>query len=283
MIAESLSTERYELAEGPVWDPLAERLLWVDIPTGRVLEGRWRDGGLRVERTHTLPGTVGAAVPGADGSIAVAARHGFAVIGPEVTMGPRVLPEGAASRFNDGKCDPAGRFLAGSMALDDRTGGERLYRLEPDGTAVVVAGGLTLSNGLGWSPDGGTMYHVDSVPGVVWARPYDVETGRVGPGRVLTTVTGGLPDGLAVDAGGDLWLAVHGAGEVRRISPAGRPLGTVRVPAPKPTSVAFAGTTLVVTTAGDGLFAVEAGIGGVPATPWAPLGPARADGWRAVP
>ncbi|WP_084958463.1 SMP-30/gluconolactonase/LRE family protein [Thermoactinospora rubra] len=272
MIAESLSTELYELAEGPVWDPLGERLLWVDIPTGRIMEGRLRMGALEVACTHTLPGTVGAAVPGTDGSILVAARDGFAVVGlTGVTTGPRVLPEGVASRFNDGKCDPAGRFLAGSLALDGRTGEERLYRLESGGRVSVVAEGLTVSNGLGWSPDGRTMYHVDSRPGVVWAQPYDPETGRVGPRRAAITVTDGLPDGLSVDVEGNLWLAVWGAGQVRRLSPDGRLLDAVSLPVPKVSSAAFVGETLVVTTAGGGLFAVEVGVAGVPTTLWRPV------------
>ncbi|MGW4470204.1 SMP-30/gluconolactonase/LRE family protein [Nonomuraea sp. NPDC004354] len=268
MIADRLSTETYELAEGPLWDPVAERLLWVDIPTGRVLEGAFTAGDLRVARTHTLPGTVGAVTPAADGSLLVAARDGFATIGERITMGPRVLPEGVASRLNDGRCDPAGRFLAGSLAKDDRQGQERLYRLELDGTVSVPADGLTISNGLGWSPDGRTMYHVDSIPGVVWAQPYDVESGRVGPRAVAFEVNDGLPDGMAVDVEGNLWIAVWGVGEVRRYSPGGRLLGAVKVGAPKTSSAAFVGTTLVVTTAGGGLFAADAGITGLPTTPW---------------
>ncbi|MFD1934239.1 SMP-30/gluconolactonase/LRE family protein [Nonomuraea mangrovi] len=268
MIADSLSTETYELAEGPLWDPVAERLLWVDIPTGRIMEGLLRDGDLRVVRTHTLPGTVGAVAPAADGSLLVAAQYGFATIGERTTMGPRVLPEGTVSRLNDGRCDPAGRFLAGSLAKDERQGQEKLYRLELDGTVSVLAEGLTISNGLGWSPDGRTLYHVDSIPGVVWAQPYDVETGRVGPRTVILQVSDGLPDGLAVDVEGNLWIAIWGAGEVRRHTPGGRLLDTVKVASPKTSSAAFVGSTLVITTAGGGLFAADAGVTGLPATPW---------------
>ncbi|MEU7900137.1 SMP-30/gluconolactonase/LRE family protein [Nonomuraea sp. NPDC049152] len=268
MIADSLSTETYELAEGPLWDPVAERLLWVDIPTGRVMEGALREGDLRVVRTHTLPGTVGAVAPAADGSLLVAAQHGFATIGERTTVGPRVLPKGTASRFNDGRCDPAGRFLAGSTAKDERQGQERLYRLELDGTVSVLADGLTISNGLGWSPDGRTLYHVDSIPGVVWAQPYDVETGRVGPRAVILQVSDGLPDGMAVDVEGNLWIAIWGAGEVRRHTPDGRLLDSVKVASPKTSSAAFVGSALVITTAGGGLFAADVGVTGLPATPW---------------
>ncbi|GAA2770414.1 hypothetical protein GCM10020219_043940 [Nonomuraea dietziae] len=195
MTVHPLSTETYALAEGPVWDPVAERLLWVDIPTGRVMEGAF-DGDLTVTATHTLPCMVGAVVPAADGSLLTAAEYGFATLGPDLAMGPRVLSDGAPSRLNDGACDPAGRFLAGGMARDDRRGQERLYRLELDGSVSVVAEGLTISNGLGWSPDGRTFYNVDSVPGVVWARPYDVESGETGaPPRDPAVWTTGCPTG----------------------------------------------------------------------------------------
>ncbi|MFB9526942.1 SMP-30/gluconolactonase/LRE family protein [Nonomuraea roseola] len=277
MTVHPLSTETYALAEGPVWDPVAERLLWVDIPTGRVMEGAF-DGDLTVTATHTLPCMVGAVVPAADGSLLTAAEYGFATLGPDLAMGPRVLAEGAPSRLNDGACDPAGRFLAGGMARDDRRGQERLYRLELDGSVSVVAEGLTISNGLGWSPDGRTFYNVDSVPGVVWARPYDVESGETGAPSEILRVDDGLPDGMAVDVEGNLWIAIWGRGEVRRHSPGGRLLSTVKVPAPKASSVTFAGSTLVITTAGGGLFATETDVTGLPPSPWrgpVPLSPPR--------
>ncbi len=286
--ATAASVEAYRLSEGPVWDDAAGRLLWVDIPAGRVVEGTLGDAGVAVTRTHEFAGTVGAVVPAADGALLVAARDGFATVTADGTIrcGPRVLPAGADSRYNDGACDPAGRFLAGSMALDDRRGHESLYRLAPDGSVTVLVDGLTLSNGLGWSPDGRTMYHVDSVPGVVWAQPYDPGSGRTGPRRQLFGIDDGTPDGLCVDTDGNLWVAVFGAGQVRCHTPDGRVVATVRVPAPHTTSAAFVGPgrdRLLITTGREELpaadlaahpdsgrlFLADVGATGLPTVPWA--------------
>ncbi len=99
------------------------------------------------------------------------------------------------SRCNDGACDPAGRFLVGSMALDDRRGDERLYRLEHDGSVTVVDDNLTLSNGLARSPDGATMYNIDTIPGIVWARDYEPTVHSPAPGVNCCASPDGSPTG----------------------------------------------------------------------------------------
>jgi len=286
--AQPAADQQFLLAEGPLWDPAASRVLWVDIRAGLVLEGRLDGDALTVTARHELGGTVGAVVPASDGSLLVAAADGFALVRPDgaVLRGPRVLPAGVDSRFNDAAVDPAGRFLAGAMAEDGRTGEERLYRLDADGAVSVVDEGFTVSNGIAWSPDGSTMYHADSGPGIVWRRPYDVETGAAGPREEWLRPSGGVPDGLCVDAAGDVWIAVHGAGEVRAFRPDGAQVATVRVPAPHTTKPAFAGPALdrlLVTTARDELspeqraewplsgrlFVADVGAVGRPAPPWA--------------
>lgn len=283
------TTEPYELAEGPVWDVASQRLVWVDIPAGRILSGRLDGLTLTDLREVTVPGTVGAAVPAGDGRFLVAAGLGFALVGRDGTVerGPQPIPAEPLSRMNDGACDPAGRFLAGSLSLSGRTGEQCLYRLEPDGTVSVLAEGITLSNGLGWRPDGAELYHVDSDPGVVWAQPYDVATAAVGERRELFHVEDGVPDGLAVDVEGHLWIAIWEAGQVRRYSPDGALGAVVEVPAPHTSSVSFAGPgldTLVITTAraelsearlrewpGSGLlYTARVGVTGLPSTPWRP-------------
>jgi sugar lactone lactonase YvrE len=248
------SSQAYLLAEGPVWDEARARLLWVDILAGQVVEARLSDDAIEVVRTHALTSeSVSAVVPGRDGGLLVAAHDRFAVVTPdgEIAFGPRILPVGAKSRLNDGACDPSGRFLVGSMALDGRAGDERLYRLDR-GSVTVVADGLTLSNGLGWSPDGRTMYHVDSIPGVVWAQPYDPASGDFGSRQEVLRVVDGTPDGLCVDVEGNLWIAIWGKGQVRCFTPEGLLLATVLVPAPHTSSVAFVGPgrdVLLITTA----------------------------------
>ena len=256
------SETAYELAEGPVWDADRERLLWVDIPHGKVLCGRLVSGGVQVTDEYEFSGPAAAVVPTADGGLLVALRRGFAAITADGTFrtGRTVLPESADSRFNDGACDPVGRFLVGSMSLDGREGTERLYRLDGTGAVEVIDDGLTLSNGLGWSPDGHTLYHVDSVPGVIWSRTYDPESGAVGPRRMHLRVDDGTPDGLCVDTDGHLWVAVWGAGQVRCFDAAGRQVTTVEVAAPHTSSVAFVGPArdnLLITSARADLSAAE--------------------------
>jgi sugar lactone lactonase YvrE len=128
-----------------------------------------------------------------------------------------------------------------------------LARREDDGGITVIDDDLTVSNGLAWSPEGTTLYSVDSGPGTIWARAYDATTGAVGERRPLLTVENGTPDGMCADADGNLWIAIFGAGEVRCHAPDGVLLATVTIPgAPHVTSLAFAGPdldTLVITTA----------------------------------
>lgn len=260
--ADVVSATAYELAEGPFWDGARARLLWVDIAAGLVLAGRLDSDRLDVIEEHRFPSTVAAVVPTADDGLLVALRAGLATITADgaVRTGRRVLPEADDSRFNDGACDPYGRFLVGSMSLDDREGGERLYRLDLDGSLGVVDDDLTLSNGLGWSPDGRTMYHVDSVPGVVWSRSYEPDSGAVGTRRQHLRIDDGTPDGLCVDTDGNLWVAVWGTGQVRCFAPSGEHVATVHVAAPQPSSVAFVGPgrdRLLITTAREDLSAEQ--------------------------
>lgn len=278
----------YELAEGPCWDAARGQVLWVDIEGGLVLRGRLTGDHVEVLEQHRFTGTVAAAVPTVDGGLLVTLRRGFAAISPDGTVRPgvTVLCESDDSRLNDGACDPRGRFLIGSMSLDDRTGAEKLYRLDSAGAVEAVDDGLTLANGLGWSPDGHTMYLVDSIPGVVWARDYDPASGAMGPRRLLLRFDDGLPDGLCVDSAGNLWVAVHGAGQVRCFDADGGPVATVNVPAPHTTSVAFVGPArdrLLITSGRAGvsaaqlaahplsgrLFLADVGVTGVETAPWA--------------
>jgi len=286
--ADVASSAAYELGEGPVWDADLERLLWVDIARGRVLGGRLHADHVVVSEEHAFPGTVSAVVPTADRGLLVALHRGFASITPDGTRrsGRAVLPEADDSRFNDGACDPLGRFLVGSMSLDGRERTERLYRLDSGGVVEVVDDGLTLSNGLGWSPNGSTLHHIDSVPGIVWSRTYEAGSGAIGPRQIQLRIDDGTPDGLCVDTDGNLWVAVWGAGQVRCYDAAGDQVATVEVPAPHTSSVAFVGPArdrLLITTArtdlssaqlethslSGRLFLADVGACGVPTRAWA--------------
>jgi sugar lactone lactonase YvrE len=271
------------LAEGPVWDAARRRLLWVDIKTGEVCGGSLRDGVIvDAAPLVTFDETVGAVVCAENGQLLVAGAR--SVFTPGDPDGATILFDASKnSRLNDGACDPAGRFLVGSMALDDSEGGECLYRIELDGSVTVVDQDLTLSNGLAWSPDGTVLYSVDTTPGIVYARPYDPGSGACGARTVALQMKDESPDGLCTDAAGNLWIAIWGAGQVRCYTGGGELVATVEVPAPHVTSVAFIGPeldTLLITSAHEDaspsaghLFTARVGAAGTPTTAWA--GPAR--------
>jgi sugar lactone lactonase YvrE len=253
------TTEQTLLGEGARWDARRGELLRVDILAGRVYRDRVDpDGGLLPVGCYEVPGTVGAVAPvqGDDGWL-LAAGRGFVYLRPTgslVTLA-EVAPTGA--RMNDGACDPQGRFWAGTMADDHRPGGGALYRLDWAGRTELMLDGLTISNGLDWSPDGGTMYVVDSGPRVVQAFTFDEHHGSISGRRVLVTLAEevGAPDGMTVDAAGDLWVAIYGGGQVHRYSPDGRLREVVTVPAAQCTSCVFAGpglNRLYVTTGTEG-------------------------------
>jgi sugar lactone lactonase YvrE len=290
-LARPVSDGRHRLAEGPVWDAPRERVLWVDIDAGEVSEGRWHGERLTTTRSHRFDGTVGAVVSAADGQLLVAAGDRLVVIdgsGARSQLGEQLIPAGAARRLNDGKCDPAGRFLVGSLATDDAADGrEQLWRSEFDGSVTVLDDDLALSNGLAWSVDGSLFYSIDTTPGIVWVRRYDPVSGQGGDREVHLLIDDGSPDGMCLDSAGNLWIAIWGGGQVRCYSPAGEVLAIVTVPARNTTSVAFIGAeldTLLITTADSRdtdsrdtdsgapdsgrLFAADVGARGHPVTPW---------------
>lgn len=285
-VARVATAEGHFLAEGPVWDPIRGRVLWVDILAGAVLVGRLSyGGGIDVEERIDFPDTAGAVAVAPGGELLVAGTHrlyvrdGDGVIHP----GPEIVA-GAERRLNDGKPDPAGRFLVGTKG--DGVG-EQLLSVRPDGLADVLDADLTLSNGIAWSREGDLLYSVDTLRRLIHVRPYDAETGRAGARQVLVAFEHGYPDGLTVDAEDHLWVAMWGAGCVLRITPAGEALARVSLPAPHVSCPVFAGPdldTLVVTTAQEGmteadlarhplagrLFTVPLAVGGNPPHHWNP-------------
>lgn len=255
--AVAVTTEQTVLGEGVRWDERYGELLRVDILAGRVFRNRDDDDGLLIPvRTYDVPGTVGAIAPvdGEDGWI-LAAGRGFLHLRPDGSMRTvlgDVVDEG--TRMNDAACDPQGRFWAGTLADDHREGGGALYRLDRSGRVEVVLRDLTISNGLGWSPDGRTMYLVDTGPREVHAFAFDGADGAISDGRVIVSVPEeiGAPDGMTVDASGDLWVAIYGGGRVHRYSPEGALREVLEVPAEQSTCCAFGGPDLrrlYVTTA----------------------------------
>jgi sugar lactone lactonase YvrE len=240
-----------ELGEGPVWDARSGRLVWVDI-LGRRIHAT--DPATGETQSMDTPLHVGAVAPRAGGGFVAALQNGFWVVGD----GPaRLIREVAEARpglrFNDGKCDPAGRFWAGTMAYDGQTGAGSLYRLDGQGGIACVIGGVTISNGLAWSRDGSTMYYVDSPLRRIDAFTYDSATGEATERRTTIRIPPeqGTPDGMTIDEDDGLWVVLPGAGAVHRYVD-GRLDAVVRLPVSHPTSCTFGDAdlgTLFITSA----------------------------------
>jgi sugar lactone lactonase YvrE len=257
--AVACTTLQTVLGEGARWDTRRDEMLGVDILAGHVYRERIDEHGNLIRiRSYSVPGTVGAIAPVADDEgWLLAAGRGFAYLSADGSLRPiaQVAPPG--TRMNDAACDPHGRFWAGTLADDHRPGGGALYRLDRDGRTDLILDGLTISNGLGWSPDDGTMYLADSGPRIVHAFAFDADAGTISDERELVTVAEeiGAPDGMTVDAAGDLWVAIYGGGRVHRYSPDGVLRETLTIPALQSTSCAFGGAglnQLFVTTATEG-------------------------------
>ena len=245
------------LGEAPCWDDRSGSLVWLDRPAlaayrWRLGEARWQRQALSEELTMIAPS-------GACGYVGVA-RSGVYLLDGGLTIMRRIvgsLDDAAVFRSNDGKADPRGRIVVGtidvSLPREDRQLG-RLFGLGTDLKSRVLAEGVAGSNGLGWSPDGTTLYHVDTTRRAVSAYGYDLDSGAAGPGSVLFSTEGlpGIPDGMTVDDLGCLWVAMYGGGLIIRLSPDGRLMDRVDLPTELVTSVCFGARgqrTLFATTA----------------------------------
>ena len=207
-----------EVGEGPLWDPRGGRLFWLDVFARRVHCFDPDSSTDEVIELDELPGSLGCR---ASGGLVVATPKGFSALDPatgELTLLAAVEADDEDTRMNDGKVDPAGRFWAGTMG-DGTTAVGSLYRLDSDLSVRPLFSGITISNGLGWSPDASTMYYIDTPTKTVDAFDFDVATGAIENRRVLVDLRGadvGGPDGMAMDAEGCLWVATWGSGAVRR-------------------------------------------------------------------
>ena len=302
--AEILGGHQAEVGEGPVWDPRIGRLIWVD-GFGQVVFSTDPSDGSTEQRQ--LPLTAGIVLPRASGGYVAALEDGFYALpddgAPELIA--HADTEDPATRFNDGDTDPQGRLWAGTMAVDQTLdpqgrlwthtspddlppGRGALYRLDLDGTVTRMLEGVIISNGLGWSPDGTTMYYVDMPTRRVDRFDFDAASGDITNRREFTTIVegGGLPDGLTVDSEGAVWVATWPGYGVHRYLPDGTLDAIVPLPVSNVSSCELGGPDLrdlFITTASGllsgeergsqplagSLFHTRVDVPGIPRTPFA--------------
>ncbi len=244
------------LGEGPIWDAAQGAFYWADLKRFNIYRYDLDEGQTAV---WPLPLQFGCFALRADGGMCVVTDNGFEtldlasgqlthVVDPEAEMG-------FDHCYNDGKVDPQGRFWVGSLPMAGARNEEitensgRLYSLSPDGSVTNHYGGLYVSNGMGWSPDSTVMYHIDSFRGSVFARDFDPVSGTLGAERVhhsFVPEDDGYPDGMTVDADGNLWIAMWDGWKIVNISASGERLGEIAMPVQKPTSCCFGGPDLDV-------------------------------------
>jgi sugar lactone lactonase YvrE len=272
------------VGESPVWHEPEQVLLWVDIRAGLVHRF---DPSNKTDRTYAAGMEVGAVAPRAGGGAVLAVESGFALVDLDDDGPPEMIAaveaEVAENRMNDGKCDSAGRFWAGTMSRALRPGGGSLYRLDPDHRVTTALTGVSVSNGIDWSPDDRLMYYVDSLTRRVDALDFEPVSGAISGRRTFVEFGAGEgnPDGLTVDSAGYVWVAMWDGWAVRRFTPDGRLDRVVELPVSRVTSCSFGGagySVLYITTAqGDatpqdlqkepfagGLFSTQPGVNGRP-------------------
>jgi sugar lactone lactonase YvrE/DNA-binding IclR family transcriptional regulator len=242
------------LGEGPLWNPAEQRLHWVDILAPAIHAS---DPARGTDEVTPVEEIVGAIALRRTGGLIAAARSGLRALTPGAGLGAVLaspLPDGSPARLNDGKCDRAGRFWVGATALDSTPDGGALFRIDPCGTARVMLEGLHVANGMGFSPDERVFYLVDSGRRRIERFAFDAAAGSLSARACFVAFADGegVPDGLAVDAEGFVWVALWDGWRVVRYAPDGRVDRMIHLPVPRPTSCCFGGpglATLYVTSA----------------------------------
>ena len=245
MKAECVVDIRAECGETPVWDEREQVLWWIDCPAAAIYRyrpdrGRNEQAKVEIDSSHV-------------GCIALAEDGGMLVLSGTGLW--RHKPDGTRTRLatvdtdrpenipNDGKCDPQGRFWFGTMHRDSAKETGRLYRYDTARGLVAMDEGFSCSNGMGWSPDGGTMYFVDMMPGRILAYDFNGRDGSISNRRLFAQVdpAEGAPDGLAVDDVGGVWAAHWDGWCLSRFAPDGKRTAKIPVPVERPTCPTFGG------------------------------------------
>jgi sugar lactone lactonase YvrE len=243
---ERVGTIQNTLGEGPVWDTAEKALYWVD---GTAAEIYRLDPVTSDFKSWKVPAAIGSFALREKGGAVLALENGFHLFDFSTGKATAIIdPEAGESRtrFNDGKVDARGRFVAGT--LDAQLGKPigSLYSLDANLKCTKLDRAICCSNGPCWSPDNRTFYFSDSVIRTIFAYDYDLATGGVSNRRVFakTEDLGGVPDGCTVDAEGHVWSAIAGGGKIACFNPDGKLGRTVAVPPRLVTSVMFGGEQL---------------------------------------
>lgn len=244
-----------ELGEGAIWNSETGELLWINI-TGKVLN--FYNPKTDYNKEMFTGQRIGTVVPSMSGNVLVALQNGIYQFDPKTGTKKLISdPEEniANNRFNDGKCDPAGRFWAGTMSTKDKKNAGALYRLDTDLSIHKMIDNVSISNGIVWSLDKTKMYYIDTPTQKVVVYEYNNKTGEIGNEKVAVEIPKelGSPDGMTIDEDGNLWIALWGGSAVGCWNPeSGELLRTIKVPAKNVTSCAFGDEdlgTLYITTA----------------------------------
>jgi sugar lactone lactonase YvrE len=244
------------LSESPVWDDRREVLFWVDVPRGAIHS--WNPVGLK-HSVVDVSDLLGAIALDERGNCLAATRDRVLRVDLDSQHSTllEALDVGELCRLNDGKCDPAGRFWVGSMALDETEPLGRLYRVDGPGAHYIAEEGIVISNGLDWNPQSDIMYYIDSPLHRIDIFDFEVATGTIANRRAFidTRDVPGEPDGMTVDAEGCLWVAFWGGARVRSYSPEGHLISEMTLPVANVTNCAFGGRSLdelyITTAASD--------------------------------
>jgi sugar lactone lactonase YvrE len=252
MLPELYIDARATLGESPAWDAKTQTLYWVDVLERHIYAG--------AKCLLQLDDYIGCLAPRREGGLILAQRRGFRIVLPDMkTVKKLPSPRGEPdhNRFNDGKCDPRGRFLAGTMDGNEKEDSGTLYSLSPEGQARKLLTHVRISNGLAWSPNGKILYFIDTPSRQVMAFDYDLDTGKLMNARPLIKFdkSFGWPDGMTTDTDGNLWIAMWGGARISQVAADGTLLAQFGVEAMNVTSCVFGGPNmneLFVTTALSG-------------------------------
>jgi len=272
------------LGEGAFWNQQTQEFYWIDI------EGKQLhifNPETKSNTSYDMPSRIGTVVPTTDNKALVALEDGiynFDIDTKELSLFAGIEADIPSNRFNDGKCDPAGRLWAGTMRMDESSPAAKLYSIEADGSYKERLDSITISNGIVWTKDKKTMYYIDTPTSNIRAYDYDVKTGDISNERIAVDIPKslGFPDGMSIDENDKLWVGMWNGNAVIQFDPReGTVVCKIEVPARNVTSCAFGGknlSTLYITSARVGMtdeelkqfpdagsvFTVELNVKGVP-------------------